>query len=113
GGGASKGSTDVSDVSWVVPTSGFSTACWVPGTPGHSWQATAAGGMSIGKKGMHLAAKVMAAGAWDLFQDPKLIDAARAEFRQRLTGRTYESLLLPGQQPPLNYRDPPRKFAGE
>ncbi|MCI0641013.1 MAG: amidohydrolase [Gemmataceae bacterium] len=113
GGGVSKGSTDVSDVSWVVPTGGFSTACWVPGTPGHSWQATAAGGMSIGKKGMHLAAKVMAAGAFDLFQDSKLIDAARAEFRQRLTGRTYQSLLLPGQQPPLNYRDPPRKLAVE
>ena len=38
------GSTDVGDVSWVVPTAGFSTACWVPGTSAHSWQAVAAGG---------------------------------------------------------------------
>ena len=27
-----KGSTDVGDVSWVVPTTGFTTACYVPGT---------------------------------------------------------------------------------
>ena len=37
------GSTDVADVSWVVPTSGISAATWVPGTPAHSWQAVAAG----------------------------------------------------------------------
>ncbi len=45
-----KGSTDVGDVSWLVPTTGFTTACWVPGTSAHSWQAVAAGGMSIGRK---------------------------------------------------------------
>src|SRR5690606_21502601 len=44
------GSTDVGDVSWVVPTVGFGTACWVPGTPGHSWQAVAASGSSVGRK---------------------------------------------------------------
>ncbi|MCI0459205.1 MAG: amidohydrolase, partial [Gemmataceae bacterium] len=104
-----KGSTDVSDVSWVVPTGGFSTACWVPGTPGHSWQATAAGGMSIGRKGMELAARTLAAMAWDLYHNPGLITAAREEHRRRLAGRTYQSLLLPGQEPPLNYRDPPRR----
>jgi hypothetical protein len=51
----------VGDVSWVVPTVGFGTACWVPGTPGHSWQAVACGGTTIGKKGMQLAAKTLAA----------------------------------------------------
>jgi aminobenzoyl-glutamate utilization protein B len=104
-----KGSTDVSDVSWVVPAGGFTVACWVPGTPAHSWQATAAGGMSIGRKGLQLAARVLAATAWDLFHDAKLLAAARAEFRQRLAGRRYQSLLLPGQEAPLDYRDPPRR----
>jgi aminobenzoyl-glutamate utilization protein B len=108
-GADSRGSTDVSDVSWVVPTGGFAAACWVPGTPGHSWQATAAGGTSIGKKGMVLAGRVLAATAWDLFHDPKLVAAARAEHRDRLAGRAYQSLLLPGQEPPLDYRDPPRR----
>jgi aminobenzoyl-glutamate utilization protein B len=36
-------STDVSDVSWVVPTADINAATWVPGTPAHSWQAVAAG----------------------------------------------------------------------
>lgn len=107
--GVNKGSTDVSDVSWVAPTGGFTTACWVPGTPAHSWQATAAGGMSIGRKGMLLAARVMAASAWDIFQQPKIIADAQAELRQRLGDRPYRSLLLPGQEPPLNYRDPPMR----
>ena len=102
-----KGSTDVGDVSWVVPTAGFTTACWVPGTPPHSWQAVAAGGTTIGRKGMLLAARVLAASAWDLFQDPKLLAAARAEHRRRLGGAKYESLLRPDQPPPLDYRDAP------
>jgi len=102
-----KGSTDVGDVSWVVPTAGFTTACWVPGTPPHSWQAVAAGGTTIGRKGMLLAARVLAASAWDLFQDSALLTAARAEQRRRLEGVQYQSLLGPDQPPPLDYRDAP------
>ncbi|MDR3634044.1 MAG: amidohydrolase [Isosphaeraceae bacterium] len=102
-----KGSTDVGDVSWAVPTAGFTTACWVPGTPPHSWQAVAAGGTTIGRKGMLLAARVLAASAWDLFQDPALLAAARAEQKRRLEGVTYQSLLGSDQPPPLDYRDPP------
>ncbi len=102
-----KGSTDVGDVSWVVPTAGFTTACWVPGTPAHSWQAVAAGGTTIGRKGMVLAARVLAATAWDLFHDPKLVARAREELRQKREGRDYHPLLGPGQKPPLDYRDAP------
>lgn len=104
-----KGSTDVGDVSWVVPTVGFSTSCWVPGTSAHSWQAVAAGGMSIGRQGMQLAARVLAASAWDLFTDAKLIAAAKAEHQKRLEGKKYQPLLEPDQTPPLDYRDPPRR----
>lgn len=98
------GSTDVGDVSWVVPTTGFGTACWVPGTPAHSWQAVACGGTTIGKKGMQLAAKTLAAAAWDLLTDPKLVEAAKAEFAQRKGTRGYKPILEPGQKPPLDYR---------
>jgi aminobenzoyl-glutamate utilization protein B len=104
-----KGSTDVGDVSWVVPTTGFSTACWVPGTPGHSWQAVAAGGTSIGRKGMELAARVLAATAWDLYHDPELVATAKAEHKRRLADRKYQPLLEPGLAPPLDYRDPPKR----
>ncbi|MFN0198160.1 MAG: amidohydrolase [Planctomycetaceae bacterium] len=103
-GAMSRGSTDVGDVSWVVPTGGFNTACWVPGTPPHSWQAVAAGGMSIGRKGMQLAAKVMAASAWDLYTQPLLIDQARAELKNRLGKKAYQSLMQADQRPPLDYR---------
>jgi aminobenzoyl-glutamate utilization protein B len=103
------GSTDVGDVSWQVPTTGFSAATWVPGTPGHSWQAVACGGTTIGKKGMLLASKVLAATAWDLYQDPELVAAAKVEFKRRLDGRTYTPLLEKDQPPPLDYRLPPSR----
>lgn len=113
GGRTGMGSTDVGDVSWQVPTAGFSTACWVPGTPGHSWQAVACGGTTIGKKGMLLAAKVLAASAWDLHSDPKLIAEAKAEFTRRLDGRVYKAMLEKDQPPPLDYRLPPKRRAAE
>ncbi|MBX9627006.1 MAG: amidohydrolase [Gemmataceae bacterium] len=107
------GSTDVGDVSWVVPTTGFNAACWVPGTPGHSWQAVACGGTTLGKKGMNLAARTLAATAYDLFADPKLVAAAKAEHTQRLAGRAYKPLLEADQKPPLDYRDPPKRRGAE
>ena len=106
GGTVGMGSTDVGDVSWVVPTTGFNAACFVPGTPGHSWQVVASGGSSIGRKGMNLAARVLAATAWDLYTQPKLLQAAQAEHRERLGDHQYQTLMQPGQKPPLDYRRP-------
>lgn len=102
-----KGSTDVGDVSWVVPTAGFTTACWVPGTPAHSWQAVAAGGTTIGEKGLHLAARTLATTAVDMLRNPDILQRAAEEFKQRSGTRRNESLMLPGQKPPLDYRNPP------
>ena len=102
-----KGSTDVGDVSWVVPTAGFTTACFVPGTSSHSWQAVAAGGTSIGKQGMQLAARTMAASVWDLMTHPEVLNQAKAEHAERLSGRKYQPLILPNQKPPLDYRNSP------
>ncbi|MFQ5629190.1 MAG: amidohydrolase [bacterium] len=107
-GQTTKGSTDVGDVSWVVPTTGLGAATWVPGTPAHSWQAVAAGGISIGKKGMLLAAKALAATAWDLYREPKTLKAAKDELQKRLNGRTYKPMFEPDQKPPLDYRNPPK-----
>jgi aminobenzoyl-glutamate utilization protein B len=58
---------------------------------------------------MVLAARTLAATAWDLFADPQIVAAAQAEHRQRLAGRAYQPLLEPGQEPPLKYRDPPTR----
>jgi aminobenzoyl-glutamate utilization protein B len=103
--GVSSGSTDVGDVSWVVPTINFRTATFVPGTPGHSWQATACSGSTIGRKGMVVAAKALALSALDLLTTPAEVAAARESFEKRRAGRDYRSRLPVGQKPPLNYRD--------
>lgn len=101
---AGRGSTDVGDVSWTVPTTGLNTATWVPGTAAHSWQAIAAGGTSIGHKGMLVAAKTLALTVQDLMQDKTLRDKAREEFdRRRGPDFNYEA-LLGNREPPLDYR---------
>lgn len=98
------GSTDVGDVSFATPTVGVRTATWVPGTSAHSWQAVAASGHSIGHKGTQVAAKAMALMAVELFTNPELRVAARAEFDQ-LRGEDYEYQSLLGERaPPLDYR---------
>ena len=112
-GAIGNGSTDVGDVSWVVPTTGFSTACWVPGTPGHSWQAVACGGTTMARQGMQLAAQVLGVTAWDLLTTPALIEQAKAEHARRLQGRKYTPLIRPDQPPPLDYRRPARPRAAE
>ncbi len=100
------GSTDVGDVSWVVPTAGLETATWVPGTAAHSWQAVAAGGTSIGNKGMIVAAKTLALTAVDLFTTPEIVEAAKRERVQRV-GPKFEYVSLVGDRgPPLDYRKP-------
>jgi aminobenzoyl-glutamate utilization protein B len=99
-----RGSTDVGDVSWLVPTAGLRTATWVPGTSAHTWQAVAAGGTSIGHKGMINAAKTLAMTAADLYQDPKLIKASRKEWNMA-RGQDFDySPLLGDRNPPLDYR---------
>jgi len=103
--GYGSGSTDVGDVSWIVPTAQFTTATYVPGTPGHSWQSTACSGMSIGRKGMVVAAKTLALTAVDLFTESGRVEAARASFNKRRAGHEYRSRIPANQKPPLNYRD--------
>ena len=98
------GSTDVGDISWVVPTAGLSAATWVPGTSAHSWQAVAAGGTSIGHKGMMVAAKTMALAAIEIMQHPELAQKAKEELLQR-RGKDFKyEALLGDREPPLDYR---------
>jgi aminobenzoyl-glutamate utilization protein B len=98
-------STDASDVSWVVPTSQLNAATFVPGIAPHTWQSTACAGMSIGRKGMTLAAKVLAQTAIDIYNNPKLLEPIRASFDKRRAGFTYQSRVPRDAPPPLNYRD--------
>lgn len=100
----SGGSTDVGDVSWTVPTVGLQTATWVPGSSAHSWQSTAASGMSIGQKGMLVAAKTLACTALDLYKTPSLIERARAEWVQKRGADFKYEALLGNRKPALDYR---------
>jgi aminobenzoyl-glutamate utilization protein B len=100
----SSGSSDVGDVSWMAPTVGLNTATWVPGTAAHTWQAVAAGGTSIGNKGMLLAAKTMALTAIRLYQDQEVLAKAQQEWLEQ-RGRNFDyEPLLGDRDPPLDYR---------
>ncbi|MFC7737348.1 M20 family metallopeptidase [Roseomonas sp. GCM10028921] len=95
------GSTDVGDVSWAVPTVQARGATCAIGTPFHSWQLTAQGKSPAAHKGMVHVAKVMAGTAVDAIRDPALIERAKAEFRERTGGRSYESPLPKDLAPPI------------
>jgi aminobenzoyl-glutamate utilization protein B len=101
---AAVGSTDVGDISWHVPTIGLRTACMAAESPGHSWQNVAAIGSGIGEKGIACAAKTLAITAIDLFEKPDAIAAARADFKQRMEGKEYITLIPKGQKPPRKIR---------
>ena len=97
-------STDSGDVSWVTPLATLNTATWVPGTPAHSWQATAAGGMGIGIKGAVVAAKTLALTVAQLYQSPDAIAAAKAEFNKSRGANFVYKPLVGIRKPPLDYR---------
>jgi len=97
-------STDVGDVSWIAPSGWLSTATFVPGTFLHSWQAVAAGGMSIGSKGMILAAKTMAMTACDFYTKPNLVNHAKKEFEAKRGQDFVYKALVGDRKPPLDYK---------
>ena len=87
-----------------MPTGGFRTATWVPGTPAHSWQAVASGGTTIGLKGAKLAAEVLTNSAKDIFLDPQIIKESKKELKIK-QGKDFEYYpLLGDRNPPLEYR---------
>ena len=101
----SYGSTDVGDVSWVVPTAGLRTATWVPGTAAHSWQAVSTGGTSIGLKGAKLAALTLSKSIKYILENPNIIEEANNELLER-TGKDFNyKPLLGDRKPPLEYRN--------
>ncbi len=96
-------STDAGDVSWIVPMISMSTATWPPGTPGHSWQAVAAGGTSMGIKGMTVASKTMAMTVIDIFKNPSTVDKAKAELDKRRGDNFVYKPIIGDRKPALDY----------
>ncbi|MEL7610453.1 MAG: M20 family metallopeptidase [Bacillota bacterium] len=91
-------SSDVGDVSWVVPSAQCFVACAAIGTQGHSWQFTAQMKTSIAHKGMLTAGKILAATSIEVMQNPALIETAKKELEERLGGMAYESPM------PMDYQ---------
>jgi aminobenzoyl-glutamate utilization protein B len=101
------GSTDVGDVSWIVPTVQMWGACFAVGTPGHSWQLVAQGKSPAAHKGMIHAAKVMAATGLDLIRDAGLRGRAKAELTERVGAAGYVC-PIPAEVVPPPLRKPRR-----
>ena len=100
----SPGSTDVGDVSWITPTTSLMTAASALGIHFHSWQQTACSGMSIGHKGMLLAAKTLALTGIDLITKPEELEKVREEFAAKTKAFVYESHIPREQKPSLDWR---------
>ena len=97
------GSTDVGDVSWNVPNINLGVTVAPKGTPWHSWAVVACGGMSIGHKGMIHAAKAMGMTMLDLFENPKLLEKVKEEYKTRKGDEKYEAMIdgpppIPGKK---------------
>ncbi len=87
------GSTDVGDVSWNVPNINLGVTVAPKDTPWHSWAVVACGGMSIGHKGMVYAAKAMGMTMLDLFENPKMVEEVKEEFKTRKGDEVYEPMI--------------------
>lgn len=98
--GTSRGSTDVGDISWFVPTGGIRATCFAAESPGHSWQNVASIRTTIGEKGILYASKVLALSTLDLMENPALLSAARVDWAARMKNRTYTTLIPKGQRAP-------------
>jgi aminobenzoyl-glutamate utilization protein B len=94
------GSTDVGDVSWFVPMLALSATTAPVEAPWHAWPTVACAGMSIGHKGLIHAAKAMATTMVDLYEDPKIVQAIQAEFKEKTKGVVYKP-FVPEGPPPL------------
>jgi aminobenzoyl-glutamate utilization protein B len=93
------GSTDVGDVSWLVPTLSLLVTTAPENAPWHAWPVVACGGMSIGHKGLTHAAKALAATMVDLFEDDKTREAIQAEFKEKSKGEVYKPYIPDGPPP--------------
>jgi aminobenzoyl-glutamate utilization protein B len=102
--GQEAGSTDVGDISWHVPVASLVVASYTWGAPAHSWQIVSCTGMSIGEKGMLVAAKTLAGTALELIQSPDLVAGAKGDFRKLRDPLEYKTLIPEGQRAPASIR---------
>jgi aminobenzoyl-glutamate utilization protein B len=96
------GSSDVGEVTLIVPTATLNFPGGVPGEIAHHWSTVASGYGSAAWKGLNTGAKVMAATAMDLLTRPALLVDIKNEFAEYSKSHPYKSFLPEGAKPPLN-----------
>ena len=101
----SGGSTDVADVSWLVPTASLDVTCFPKEIPGHHWGIVSCSGSSVGFKGMLTAAKVIAASALEALTDGRIVARAQKEFKEKTKDFVYRSAIPADQKPPVKKRE--------
>lgn len=79
-------STDVGNVSWIVPTGQVYIACFAKGSTLHGWNVVAQGKSCIAHRGMHTAAKVLGSSAVELLRHPALVERAKQDFEKARKG---------------------------
>lgn len=94
------GSTDVAEVSYIVPTAGLLVTSAPAGVPWHSWATSASHGTSAGHKAAMVATKVLALTGIDVLSNPKLLEESKKYFLQKTGGKPYRSPLPPDQNVP-------------
>ena len=98
---AQGGSTDVAEISRIVPTAKFRVASSPIDAPWHAWPVVASGGTSIGHKAMLSAARTLSGATVELLVSPDVLRAAKKEFDQRMGGAVYQSPIPQDQKPPI------------
>ena len=96
------GSTDMGDVSWVVPTVQARIATCAVGTPFHTWQTVAQGKAPAAHKGMVHAAKIMASTASALIKDPRKLKEAKDTYNAQVSKNPYICPIPEEVSPPIN-----------
>lgn len=96
------GSTDIADVSWVVPTVQVHAPTVAIGTPFHTWQVVAQGKAPAAHKAMVHAAKAMAALGLTVLTNPVLLEDSKHALAQQTARTPYVSPLKAGVEPPLD-----------
>ena len=96
---AQGGSTDVGDVSQIIPVVRARVTAAPKDVPWHSWAVVACTGMSIGHKGMLFAAKSLSMTMVDLFENPQLVKEIKAEFKERKGDKVYKAMIPDGPPP--------------
>lgn len=93
------GSTDVGDVSWVVPTIQCNVAAVAQGTPGHSWLMVAQGRATYAHRALSHSARVLSATIVELATDLEVRERACAEHRELTSRHGYEPLVRDDARP--------------